>query len=131
MSNRIYETDKNLTAAEAVIMKVVWSTSEDIAVQGLMQILRTQYQKDYVRTTIATFLSKLAEKGFVQTYREGRISYVHALRTEDEYRKKLLREEADFWFQGDVFQVITALYGKENLQGKEEKLRRLLDDFDH
>ena len=36
----------------------------------------------------------------------GRYAYVHALKSEEEYKQKLLKEQMDVWYQGDS--VLTA-----------------------
>ena len=56
---------RGLSACETLIMKVVWDAKEDIAVQELIVQLKEQYGKDYARTTVVTFLGKMADKGCV------------------------------------------------------------------
>ena len=53
---------KDLSACETVIMKVIWDAVDDIALQQLIVDLREQYGKDYARTTVVTFLGKMAEE---------------------------------------------------------------------
>ena len=81
---------RELSACETLIMKVVWDAKEDIAVQELIVQLKEQYGKDYARTTVVTFLGKMADKGFVSTHRRGKNAFVHAEKNEDAYKSKLL-----------------------------------------
>lgn len=90
---------RELSACETLIMKVVWDAKEDIAVQELIVQLKEQYGKDYARTTVVTFLGKMADKGFVSTHRRGKNAFVHAEKNEDAYKSKLMNEETDFWFE--------------------------------
>ena len=84
-----------------------------------------------MRTTIATFLLKLSEKGFVRTYHKGRNSFIRAFKDEDAYKQKLLKTEMDFWYQGSASRLVSALYQAERLPKEEiEALRRMLDVFD-
>lgn len=123
--------EKELSACESVIMKVVWDAKEDIQLQDLMEALRVQYGKDYARTTVATFLQRLSDKGFVTTYRKGRISYTHALRSEEEYKNKMLREETDFWFQGNASKLMSALCKTKKLTKDEvQQIKEILDGMD-
>ena len=71
--------------------------------------LRVRFGKDYKRTSIGTFLSKMADKGFLTTYRVGRLAYVHALRDEEEYRDDLIRRETEFWFDGKLSKMVAAM----------------------
>ena len=98
----IYDEDRPLSTCEAIIMKAIWDKGEDISISELAEILRTRYGKDYKRTTIVTFILNLTAKGFARQYRAGRYAYVHAMKSEEEYKQKLLEEQIDFWYKGDV-----------------------------
>lgn len=75
---------------------------EDISVPDLISNLNTKYGKGYARTTVTTFLTKIQARGFLTTYRNGKLSYVHALIGKEEYREECLKEFLDFWYNGDV-----------------------------
>ena len=83
-----------LSPCEALIMKLIWEAPQDIPVQELIYQLRDDYGKDYARTTVVTFVGKLKDKRFVDTYRKGKAAFIHPLRSEEEYRRQLLKEEA-------------------------------------
>ncbi len=83
-------------------MKAIWDKGEDISIPELTEVLKTKYHKDYKRTTIVTFILNLSVKGFARQYRVGRYAYVHALKSEEEYKQKLLNDYMDFWYQGDA-----------------------------
>lgn len=131
MNEQFFEEERNLSASETTIMKAVWDAGEDISIPDLIEVLRTDYGKDYARTTVVTFLLKLSDKGFVRTYRKGKLSYAHAMKSEADYRTKLLNEETDYWFDGNVSNLFSALCSTRKLT-KEEivEIRSLLDDMD-
>lgn len=131
MKEQFFEEERNLSASETTIMKAVWDAGEDISIPDLIEVLRTNYGKDYARTTVVTFLLKLSDKGFVRTYRKGKLSYAHAMKSEAEYRTKLLNEETEYWFNGNVSNLFSALCSTRKLT-KEEivEIRSLLDDID-
>ena len=60
---------RQMSGCETLIMKIVWSAKEDISTQEISSRLKSQYNKDYARTTVGTFIQRLSEKGFVSTYR--------------------------------------------------------------
>lgn len=123
--------DKNLSASETVIMRAIWAAGEDIAVTDLIEVLRVRYGKDYARTTIATFLLRLSEKGYIGIYRKGKPSYIHALKSEEEYKKKLLQEETEFWYGGSVANLISTLCrAKKPSREEVSHIRRMLDELD-
>lgn len=127
----IYAEDRPLSTCEAIIMKAIWDKGEDISILELAETLRTKYNKDYKRTTIVTFVLNLSAKGFARQYRKGRYAYVHALKSEEEYKEKLLKEQLDFWYQGDAAKVVAALCGTGKMTPEAvQKIRGLLDDLD-
>ena len=97
-----WNIEENLSACETVIMKAIWDEEEDISIPNLIEVLRTKWGKDYARTTVTTFLTKLAAKGYVRTYRKEKLSYAHAMKSEEEYKEKILKEMIDFWYNGNI-----------------------------
>lgn len=127
----IYDEDRRLSTCEAIIMKAIWDKGEDISIPELAEVLKTRYGKDYKRTTIVTFILNLTAKGFARQYRLGRYAYVHAMKSEEEYKQKLLQEQVDFWYHGDAAKMVTALCGMEKMGRQEiEEIRGMLDELD-
>ncbi|MCI5856990.1 MAG: BlaI/MecI/CopY family transcriptional regulator [Agathobacter sp.] len=122
---------REISGCETLIMKIVWDSKEDISTPDLIEALRVRFGKDYARTTVVTFLQRLAKKGFVKIYRKGRVAYVHALKSEKEYTTKFLNEAEDFWFEGDSSNLMAALCDTKKLS-KEEigRIRELLNGLD-
>ncbi len=132
MNEKFFEEERNLSASETVIMKAIWDAKEDISIPDLIDKLREEYGKDYARTTVVTFLLKLSDKGFVRTYRKGKLSYAHIMKSEEDYKAKLLSEEADFWFDGQVPKMVSALVSKRNISKEDvEEIKNLLDGLDN
>ena len=131
MNEKFFEEERNLSASETVIMKAIWDAKEDSSIPDLIDKLREEYGKDYARTTVVTFLLKLSDKGFVRTYRKGKLSYAHIMKSEEDYKAKLLSEEADFWFEGQVPKMVSALVSKRELSKQDvAEIRSLLDGLD-
>lgn len=129
MNEHFFEEERNLSASETIIMKAIWDTKEDISIPDLIELLRNSYGKDYARTTVVTFLIKLSSKGFVKTYRKGKLSYAHAMKSEEEYRAKLVNEETDYWFGGSVAGLMSALCSSRKLTKEDvAEIRSMLDD---
>ena len=123
--------ERNLSGSESIVMKTIWDAGEDISVPDLMTALKVKYAKDYARTTVQTFLLKLAGKGFVRVYRKGKLSYVRAIKDEAEYKVKLLQEEMDFWYRGNPAELVMGLFHARGMAEKDkEQIRRALDGLD-
>lgn len=124
-----FEEDKGLSACETVIMKAIWDAEGDISIPDLIEVLRTEWGKDYARTTVTTFITKLMAKGYVATYRKGKLSYAHAVKSEEDYKKKLAVNDRDFWFGGKITNLISALCSDKKLtQNEADEIRKILDD---
>lgn len=129
MNEQIFEDTQGLSACETIIMKAIWDEDGDISIQNLIEVLKTKWGKDYARTTVVTFLLKLAAKGFVQTYRNGKNAYVHAIKSEEDYKTKLVAEDRDFWFGGKLSGLMSALCRERKLtQAEADEIRKILDD---
>ena len=119
---------EELSVCEAPIMKIIWESNPDISVPELVKQLNEQYGKEYARTTVVTFLTRMAGKGYITTQRRGRISYVHAIKSEQEYKQQLAQKENEFWFHGSMAEFAQTLCAAAPLTHEEcQKLRRLLD----
>ena len=119
---------EELSVCEAPIMKIIWESNPDISVPELVKQLNEQYGKEYARTTVVTFLTRMAGKGYITTQRRGRISYVHAIKSEQEYKQQLAQKEIEFWLHGSMAEFAQTLCAAAPLTHEEcQKLRRLLD----
>ena len=119
---------EELSVCEAPIMKIIWESNPDISVPELVKQLNEQYGKEYARTTVVTFLTRMAGKGYITTQRRVRISYVHAIKSEQEYKQQLAQKEIEFWFHGSMAEFAQTLCAAAPLTHEEcQKLRRLLD----
>lgn len=118
-----------LSVCEALIMKQVWAFEGDIPVQTLITKLNEEYGKDYARTTVVTFISKLKNKKYVETYRIGKCAYVKAIKTEDEYRQQVVELNTDLWFGGKLSNLVASLFEGGKVSKEEaDKIKKMLED---
>ncbi len=129
MRQKSTAAERDLSVCESYIMKIVWDAEGDIQLKDLMEALRTRYNKNYARTTVATFLTRLVEKGYVKTYRKGRISFTHALKKGKAYKEKMMRDTVDFWFDGNAADMLSTLADARKLSKEEiEQIKKILAD---
>ena len=122
---------EELSACEAPIMKIIWESEPDISIPELTQQLNVRYGKEYARTTVVTFLTRLAGKGYVTTERRGRVSYARALKSEQEYKQTLASKQTEFWFHGSLSEFVQALSMRTPITKEElQKVRELLDEME-
>lgn len=92
---------KRLTPCELAIMQIIWKYKKDMPEAEIKLQLKELGHKGYARTTIATFLKKLEEKGYLEKYHVGRNSYVHALISARAYGQEQLRMILEQYYEGD------------------------------
>jgi len=104
-----------LTKAEEQIMQILWTIEE-----GTVQdILKGFSDTKPARTTIATVLSILENKNFVEHRSEGRVNIYKALVAKEDYSKKQLFGFVKDYFNGS-FSSMISFFAKENNLSIEE-----------
>lgn len=106
--------DKKLTKAELFIMKIIWDAESEVTMKYLTDELKERYQREYARTTIATFLSRMEGKGYVHQERRGKYTYITAIKDEKEYQEAMLLDTMDLWFDGDLVSMFEFIIKQDN-----------------
>ena len=113
-----------MTDREEIVMKSVWDAKKDVSLQEIMKDLETRFNKKWKRQTISTFLLHLIEKGYVKSYRQGRVFYYVPLVKEEDYKKEQTTKFLDFWFESSPSGLIASLYDNKSIS-EEEKAKIL------
>ncbi len=111
--------------AELEIMKVVWQA--ETAVTSL-EIGKAVEEKGWKKTTIATFLTRLVEKGALHARKQGKLYYYTPAITETEYRKSRTRNLISTLYHGSIKEFAVALFEEEKLS--QEEIQELRDIFE-
>ena len=89
------------------------------------------YKEDCSLSTCETIIMKaIWDKGEDISITE----LAETLRTKynKDYKRKLLKDQTDFWYHGDAAKVVAALCSTANITQKEiETIRGILDDLDN
>lgn len=119
-------TNINIGEAELEIMKVVWSANEPI---GSTAIGKAVEEKGWKRTTIATFLARLVEKGALSAERRGKAWYYTPILTAKEYKKSRVKGLIENLFDGSAKKLAAALFEEEQFSDKDIKeLKAIFED---
>lgn len=118
-----------LTNTEQVIMKCIWEIGDNVAVADLLERLKTEYGKEYARTTISVFMSYLRDKGYV-TYEKRSHAYVYKpLISEEEYQKDLMKRYQKNSFNGSAVDFIRTYLDSQELTAEElDEIRVLVEE---
>ncbi len=116
----------NIGEAELEIMKVVWKANEPI---GSAAIGKAVEGKGWKRTTIATFLARLVEKGALSAERRGKSWYYTPILTAKEYKKSQVKNLIKNLFDGSAQNLVASLFEEE--QFSENDIKELRAIFDN
>ena len=112
--------------AELEIMKVIWSAKEPIT---SLDIAKEVEDKGWKKTTIATFLARLTEKGALCANKQGKLYYYSPQITEKEYRKSQTKNLIKSLYNGSIKDFAVALFEEQKLSDKDiEELRSIFEE---
>ena len=78
---------KKVSDAEEIIMSVIWSNEEPMALDEIHTKANATYEKDWKPQTVSTFLTRLCKKGFASSVKKGRYHFYTPLISRQEYVK--------------------------------------------
>lgn len=112
--------------SELEIMKVIWKAEGPIT---SLDIGKAVEEKGWKKTTIATFLTRLVEKGALSAEKEGKLYYYTPLITEKEYRQSQTKNLIKTLYNGSVKEFAVSLFEENNLTEKDiEELRAIFEE---
>lgn len=100
----------HLTSAEENLMKLFW----DLNSFYLKDVMEKHQEPKPHQNTVSTYLKILVEKGYLSTQKEGRIFKYSVIVPFDEYKKFILRELTQNFFNNSGKEILEFLF-KENL----------------
>ncbi len=119
---------KNISIGEAEleIMKVIWRAKEPVT---SLDIGKEVEDKGWKKTTIATFLARLVEKGALYAEKQGKLYYYTPLIAEKEYRKSQTKNLIKTLYNGSVREFAVSFFEEQKLSDKDiEELKAIFED---
>lgn len=119
---------KNISIGEAEleIMKVIWRSKKPIT---SVEIGKEVEDRGWKKTTIATFLARLAEKGAILGEKKGKLYYYTPLISKKEYRKLQTKNLICGLYNGSVRDFAVSFFEEQELSDDDIKeLRAVFDD---
>lgn len=112
--------------AELEIMKVIWKSKEPIT---SLDIGKEVEDKGWKKTTIATFLTRLVEKGALSADKQGKLYYYTPLISEKEYRKSQTKNLIKTLYNGSVRDFAVSFFEEQKLSDKDiQELKAIFED---
>lgn len=118
---------EKLTECEQLIMKVVWDASEELSLMEIMQRANDKYHKEWKPQTVSTFLARLVSKGYLESYRQGRLFFYRIMVPLEEYTGQQAKEFVEFWHHDRADEFLRTLMMSRALSGSEtDRIRRMV-----
>ena len=95
------EKREKLAECEELIMSILWSSEEDLDLMTVTGKAKERFGKEWKLQTVATFMTRLEKKKYIDIYKIGRYSHYHPIVKLDEYRKEKMEEVCMLLFGGD------------------------------
>lgn len=105
---------QQISDSEKEIMQIIWHHKGRILFAPLCTALEAQ-KRLWKANTVLTFLTRLADKGFIRIEKKGRLNEYIALSTEDEYLESLTLSFVDTVFGGDAKSLVASLLSQDRL----------------
>lgn len=119
---------KNISIGEAEleIMKVIWKAKKPVT---SLDIGIAVESKGWKKTTIATFLTRLSEKGALSAEKQGKLYYYSPLISEKEYRRAQTKNLIKSLYNGSVRDFAVAFFEEQKLSAEDVlELRAIFED---
>ncbi|MGN0349749.1 MAG: BlaI/MecI/CopY family transcriptional regulator [Roseburia sp.] len=116
----------SISNCEKQVMKVIWDTPEEMALQEIMTKVNAENGKEWKPQTVSTFLARLVRKNFLTVYRKGRYSYYQPAISKKEYWKATMKENARYFNHGDMGELACALCNELLSKKEREDLQKAL-----
>ena len=118
--------NRNLGEAELEIMKAVWESDEPIAAAEIGKIVESRGWK---RTTIATILARLVEKGALAAEKRGKALYYTPLISAKKYKRTQVTNLVKNLFDGSAKDLVAALFEGKNFSDADiRELQAIFED---
>ena len=122
------DRSKKLSETEYEIMEVLWNSEVPMSASQILSYFAEHRNKEWKAQTLATFLSRLTQKGLLTSNREGRVPYYWPNKTCEEYQKSNAQRILDTLYGGSIKNFFAALYGESQMSEEDrEALKQWLD----
>ena len=115
-----------ISEAELEIMKVLWEAESAVT---SIEIGEKVEKHGWKKTTIATFLTRLCEKGAIKAEKQGKLYYYTPLIPAEDYRKNRTENLIQSLYHGSVKELAASLFSDGNLSPEDiAELRSIFDE---
>lgn len=111
-----------MSDSEMEIMKIIWESAVPVTIAQLLNIFESRKWK---AQTMATFLTRLAEKGLIMIDKQGKTNLYTTAITEQKYHQLEAQNLLSSMYDGSLQNFLSALYDGNEIDAKEtEELKK-------
>jgi len=120
---------QKLSETEMEVMQVIWAFHHPITSGELLDIFARDKGKRWKGQTIATFLSRLVEKGVLISIKQSRGNIYKPRISPKEYKSQQAKSVLEILYEGSIKNFLTTLYdGKDLTKDEMAELGRWFAD---
>ena len=116
---------QKLSDCELDVMQILWDLGPEMNQPEIKEELERRKSRVYGRTTIATWMTRLKNAGFVNSVAHGKVTYFYPLVNREDYKRLELDHFSRRLFAGSYNQAILGFAQEEQLPS--EELKKLED----
>ncbi len=106
-----------LSAAEYEIMECVWALGRPVTSADILQELGVR--RGWKAPTVLTFLSRMVEKGLLQTEKKGKLRSYTAAMTREAYKSNETRDFLERLYDGSVQNMVACMADGNGISAEE------------
>ncbi len=107
---------QSLSESEMEIMQVIWETASPMTTAYLLEVFS---HKGWKGQTIATFMTRLVDKGVLNVTKQGKANLYTAAISAEEYRQREAAHVIDSMYHGSLQDFLAAFYGGKKISSQE------------
>ena len=119
---------RRLSDAELIVMQVIWTFST--ALSGSRIVAEVQKSEDWADTTISTLVTRLVDKGFLMTTKQGRKRYYAPLIDKQQYLRYATSGFLSRHYENSLSDLISTFANGRLSQEELEELEKIVSKLE-
>lgn len=116
---------KKLPDSEFEIMMVIWDAKEKVTSDYIMD----RINKDWLKTTVLNFLTRLCDRGFLKCHKEGRFNIYESQVNKEEYLQKESKSFLKKMHHNSLTNLVATLYEGNSVSKEDlEELKKFIEE---
>ena len=116
---------KKLPDSELEIMMIIWDAKEKVTSDYIMD----RINKDWLKTTVLNFLTRLCDRGFLKCHKEGRFNIYESQVGKEDYLQRESKSFLKKLHHNSLTSLIATLYDGNSISKDDlEELKKFIEE---